>query len=51
MERKGRDIHKQTAMRSVSTVTAFLHFTPVVQSEALILYYIPYLNERERWKR
>ena len=43
-------MHKQTAMRSVSTVTAFLHFTPVVQSEALILYYIPYLNERERWK-
>ena len=35
-------------MRSVSTATAFLHFTTVVQSEALILYYVPYLTERER---
>ena len=41
-------MHKQTALRSVSTVTVFLHFTAVVQSEALILHYI---NERERWKR
>ena len=51
MERKGRDdkeMHKQTALRSVSTVTVFLHFTAVVQSEALILHYI---NERDRWKR